>query len=537
LRAFPHIPAVVSTKAEGWLQEAWFRQDPGLQAEDLIQRMPYTTEHGVYDNRKIINRMVRRRELFRDEGRCLSWKKAIYEKICDLDLIDQMARYPNPAEPNSTRHLHDLTSEELQAFKDATYVTKKYLQRGKGRELEGERREQKDREVGERMAARAAEAATTTVESQKANNHPGVDRTQHEESSTQPTKMQTVCSMTTVQPQQYLTQQAVRHQPDLMAPQNIQSIAPQRMTNRHDQEQSHNEFSGGYQHHEQHGYPVQSAAPQAMSYPFLSSMNGNSLHAPPAFTAMNRPYITQRPGEQPSDLAAHHSMVANLRALQATQGIHGRNGARSNFGRMSAMLGRAPTSSGEVRRAIPQSPSSNFVGDPMNHNIRSQPYPVGRHLHHDFVANDIGSHLSPLDAYLDHDWKTYEFMSSDFSYEGPGLHPSGVVSEQQPLPAPQQQYRSSHVDDDSDFWRAFDISGSQESGCPEYDPGLYLDSAGQGSSRHRATVDEHPQQAEYLGPQRRTTTALGHTSSRKRGAEAEFDSGLGNSSRKFRKLN
>jgi hypothetical protein len=533
LRAFPHIPAAVSTKVEGWLQEAWFRQDPGLQAGDLIQRMPYTVEHGVYDNRKIINRMVRRRELFRDEGRCLSWKKAIYEKICDLDLIDQMARYPNPVDPNSTRHLHDLTSEELQAFKDATYVTKKYLQRGKGRELEGERREQKDREVGERMATRAAEAATTTVESQKANNHPGVERTQREESSTQPTKTQTVCNMTTVQPQQYLDQQAVKHQPDLMAAQNIQSIGPQRMTNRHNQEQSHNEFSGRYQHHAHHGHPVQSAVPQAMSYPILSSMNGNSMHAPPAFGAMNRPYITQRPGEQPGDLAAHHSMVANLRVLQATQGIHGHNDFRSNFGGMSAMLRRAPTSSGEARRAIPQPPSSNFVGDPMNHNVRPQPYPIGQLPHHNFVANDIGSHLSPLDAYLDHDWKTHEFMSNDSSYDGPGLHPSGVVSERQP----QQRYRSSHVDDDSDFWQAFDISGGQDSGCPEYDPVLYLDSAGQGSSRNRATVDKHPQQAEYLGPQRRAATAMGHTSSKRRGAEAEFDSDLGNSSRKFRKLN
>lgn len=156
LRSFTHVPDAISTKVEGWLQEAWFRLDPSLHADDLIQRMPYKAEHGVYDDRKVINRLVRRRELFRDEGKCLSWRKATHLKKWDKALIEEMQGNPSPEHPNSTRHLQDLTPDETRTFKEATYLTKTYLKRGKGRLLQGERRRQKDRSIVDRKARRAA---------------------------------------------------------------------------------------------------------------------------------------------------------------------------------------------------------------------------------------------------------------------------------------------------------------------------------------------------------------------------------------------
>lgn len=159
LRSFSHLPLTVSTKVEGWLQEAWFRMDPSVRAEDLIQRMPYSANHNVYKDRKIINRLVRRRELFRNEGRCLSWKKTTYEKKWDLHLIEEMHQKPNPADPNSTRHLKDLSSNQTLALKDETYVTGKHLARAGRRTLRGEERAKKNQGVQERRASRPATSA------------------------------------------------------------------------------------------------------------------------------------------------------------------------------------------------------------------------------------------------------------------------------------------------------------------------------------------------------------------------------------------
>lgn len=134
--------------------EAWFRQDASLKAEDLIQRMPYTLNDNIYPGRKAMNRLVRRRELFRNVGRCLSWAKASHQKIWDKNLLEEVETNRDAANPNSTRHLQDLTTEETSAFKDAIYMTGEHLKKARGRELDGEEKESKRQRIEDRKTGR-----------------------------------------------------------------------------------------------------------------------------------------------------------------------------------------------------------------------------------------------------------------------------------------------------------------------------------------------------------------------------------------------
>ena len=156
LRDFEILPLTISTEVEGWLLEAWFREDPALKIQDVIQRMPYGYADAVYDGTVITNRFARRRSLFRLAGRCLSWVKSSRNSKPDEALIQEHAEKTNPADPNSTRHLTDLNAEEKKEVNALTYASGKYLKKGNNRTLHGDRRQKRNDEVTKTLAARDA---------------------------------------------------------------------------------------------------------------------------------------------------------------------------------------------------------------------------------------------------------------------------------------------------------------------------------------------------------------------------------------------
>lgn len=231
LRAFGHVPITVSTNVEGWLQEAWFREDADLEAEDLIQRMPYTAEHNVYGGRKIINRLVRRRELFRDEGRCLSWKKSNWTKKWDKHLIEEMEANPDETNPNSTRHLKDLTKTETKTFKAETYASGKNLRKAGDRALERGRREEKDREVKETLRNNPIKTTRTTLHDNEEDDL-DEEQTQHQTETFESTGAESLEETQSVQlPQQHTHSGFIAVNTNLMTYPRQQSVSHPIVTN------------------------------------------------------------------------------------------------------------------------------------------------------------------------------------------------------------------------------------------------------------------------------------------------------------------
>lgn len=74
LKDFDNLPITISKKVEGWLLEAWERQDRKIDVEDLIQRMPFAANDDVWNTRKFSNALTQRKDRFRNRGRCTAAK-------------------------------------------------------------------------------------------------------------------------------------------------------------------------------------------------------------------------------------------------------------------------------------------------------------------------------------------------------------------------------------------------------------------------------------------------------------------------------
>lgn len=137
LKAYENLPITISKKVEGWLMEAWSRQDRNIDVEDLIQRMPYAANDDVWKTRKFSNALTQRKERFRNRGRCLSWKMIEHDREWDKQLKKEMNASPAWVAANTTKYLQDLTRAEDSALEAATFISRKHIKRANGRELDG----------------------------------------------------------------------------------------------------------------------------------------------------------------------------------------------------------------------------------------------------------------------------------------------------------------------------------------------------------------------------------------------------------------
>lgn len=128
LRDFPNLPLTISTKAEGWLMEAWEREDERIEQYDLLQRMALveideesrTIPKGVY------NKLNRRKELARKRLRCLAWNDLKdTESFWDINLFEDLSLNPQWVKDNTTRHLVDLDRVSMIELERQTRERKK----------------------------------------------------------------------------------------------------------------------------------------------------------------------------------------------------------------------------------------------------------------------------------------------------------------------------------------------------------------------------------------------------------------------------
>ena len=511
LRSFSQIPITVSTVIEGWLQEAWFRQDPALQVEDLIQRMPYTAKHNVYKDRRIINRLVRRRELFRDEGRCLSWKKSTWQTKWDLYLIDQMEKNPSASNPNSTRHLEDLTPNEKRVMKDLTYASGKHLPKGKKRALQGEKRAQKDRETKERLALHPAKRIKTILNKSNSGDLNAEQTTPNEETS-RPTQTQNAGNTSTVQPEQYHSPASVADRSGPMSHPNIQSTCHPRTTCSSNHEQWHTELSelpGGY-----HGYPEPETDPPEVGYPMASWTSGNLLNAHPAQHAAANPQHWMQPPYQHRINQAALPNRADDQHIHPSQIQYEHSVYRDNLGQLRGPVNRTSTSSGGMRSLLSQPPRLAPKSDLLNTEPRSYSNPTGPYLSNNSNTGDFKCRHSTNDdlGQLQH-YLTQEPQTS-FT---------------------QQHIDATYVDEFGDFWGEIN-HGSNVDGYQTYHPAPYFNPLQPSSTAgYRMMTDEIYQQVNYPHAKSCGTAETGRTSSKKRRAEDD-EGDLLSPSRKSRKL-
>jgi hypothetical protein len=102
------LPITISTKVEGWLMEAWQRENDNIGLNDVFQRMPTGSVTGAQLER---HRLSRRKHLFRKEARLLSFEHKTYDSLWDT-LLDEVNAHPEWVLANATRCLTDLTPEE-----------------------------------------------------------------------------------------------------------------------------------------------------------------------------------------------------------------------------------------------------------------------------------------------------------------------------------------------------------------------------------------------------------------------------------------
>ena len=112
LRHFPNLPISISTKVEGWLMEAWERQNHYISLDDYLQRMPPHSYTGTEQEHHRINR---RKENFRQGARCLSWMVKEHRSIWAQKLLAEMETHPEWIRANTTRYLTDLTVAQRKA--------------------------------------------------------------------------------------------------------------------------------------------------------------------------------------------------------------------------------------------------------------------------------------------------------------------------------------------------------------------------------------------------------------------------------------
>ena len=120
LRHFSAPPLVVSSQVEGWLLEAWFRLEPALLLEDVIQRITVVDADPTdkKDWKRFTNRLVARRVTARDIGRMFSWAhNAKPVTRFDGKLVEDMEKDPRSLAENTPRYIPDLTWGQYQALK------------------------------------------------------------------------------------------------------------------------------------------------------------------------------------------------------------------------------------------------------------------------------------------------------------------------------------------------------------------------------------------------------------------------------------
>jgi hypothetical protein len=545
LRDFRHIPITISTNVEGWLQEAWFRQDPSLQAEDLIQRMPYTSDHKVYETRRIINRLVRRRELFRDEGRCLSWKKTEWTKKWDLQLIDEMTRNPNNASPNSTRHLKDLTVGEKQTLKDQTYDSGEHRVKAGKRALRGHKKEEKVREVKERLAKGPIETPKATFDGDW-----DAEQTQSDMGMSKPTNTPTIHNTTSRQPQQQITSSSLSiHDSTQILHQGCQSLDP-RLKGGVEREAKHVQLPK-----EDHRYPSLRANPQAMGKAMMSRMSGRRPDAQSVLHTANYQKFMQQPHQQSMNVATHQNVMGNRQAHQQFQSQYQHNSHGGKFGGMPSMSVETSNPYGMMRRAFPHAPSSNFAEGPPNNEVRSQSCPVNQHSRQNGYVNQLQQQSVPnnqnlgqnnivneyppqspaTDPNLTYDWSPANLLYNGSAHDGPEKLQFGTVEDPLDLLMQQPYIGATLLDNNGTVWA--DVH-ARDSANQTNDLVLHINKLEQARSYHQYEVmeSEYHARLDYYDNQSSIPAGMSHVSSRKRGFEEELDSGFAGPSRKSRKL-
>lgn len=429
LRHFCHLPLTVSTKVEGWLQEAWFRQDPSLQAEDLIQRMPYTADHDVYKDRKIINRLVRRRELFRNEGRCLSWKKTTYEKQWDLRLIDEMNNNPNPADPNSTRHLNDLSTKQIIALKDETYATGKHLARGGRRTLKGDKREEKDRVVQERRATRPSKTSKTASNRNSDDANLDGEQTQGGKGESNLAQKRTAHCTATVLPQQQASPSTVVHHSSAMSTANVQSVNHPTLTDHFGYGQGHSDLAAG-----DHGGLVPVNDNQGGGFPPSYWTSGNQMYAEPGFRSTNEQHREQPRRRQPMSLTDQQNMVGLYPESQQFQGYGGHDPLDNHLGGLlDPWWSCMPSSSIPTQRTLSQPATSavrfagEFAGETLNSENQIPAYLPQTRTQQGRTGNGSGRQIPATFPYLGHDSHSCNSVTGHSTYGNPEQYQFGLM--------------------------------------------------------------------------------------------------------------
>lgn len=567
LRDFVHIPLTISTKVEGWLLEAWFRLDPSLRFEDLIQRMPFKPKHNVYKSRAVINRLVRRRELFRDKGRCLSWMKSSWTKKWDLYLISEMNSNPDTANPNSTRHLQDLPAEGTKSMSRIISETKEFLAKGNHRALKGERREEKDREVERTLASHPAKKIKAALD-QVSNRGMTTVQAPRKSRKSSSRRKQAVDNTTPAQPQQNV---------DPAYP-NIESASHRGMTRHLDVDEEDVHPASGYP-----GYSVSAEEPPAMEYPAVSA------YAQPQYNAPYQPRQTQNAQgmqlpRQRFMSPAHQQGAVGISGItertqgrdeyneygvgisgttERTQGRDENNGYGDDlagfFDSMPHLFGATTDLFEDPQRSTYQPPNPAYGGghlgeesrsqfhpaQPYGRNsgdggglMQSQPYRFEQPHRHVYDGEDVRSEPYYEDLEPVNDANEGESTCPLSIYENGGQLPGSSLVEAQSSLMPQQQQQSdfTYVDENHHAWREFNPNGHALENNAYYvgnspDPG-----APNSSMQQMMTTNETDQQITYPIQRNIVTPELGRTSSKKRGAPAEFDDDLVNSASKSRKL-
>ncbi|ERF70118.1 hypothetical protein EPUS_00305 [Endocarpon pusillum Z07020] len=572
LRDFAHLPTTISTKVEGWLMEAWFRYDPSLRFEDLIQRMPFKPKHNVYKSRAVINRLVRRRELFRDKGRCLSWMKSTWTKKWDLYLISEMNSNPNIANPNSTRHLEDLPAEGTKSMSRIISETKEFLAKGNHRALKGERREEKDREVERTLASNPAKKIKAALD-QVSNGVVTVVQAPKKSRRSSSRRKQAVYNTTTAQPQQNVDPDPMVDRAGSMSNPNVESAGHIGMT-RHlnvDEEDVH--LAPGYP-----GHSVRAGELPAMEYPAVSEMMGNIAYPQPQFNAPNQPRQMQNaqgmqlphqrymnPADQQGTVGisgitertqgrdGHNDYGVDIPGIpERTQGQDEQNGYGNDlagfFDTMPNLLSATTDSFEESQRAPFQPPNPAYGGgllvdefqpqfhpaQPYGQNSRdggglmpSQPYRFEQPFGYVYDGGDLRSQSPYEGLQPDNDANEGDFMCGPSTYENDGQLPgSSMLEAQSSLMPQQQQSGSTYVDGNHHAWMEINPNGYALENNAYYvgispDPG-----APNASMQQMMTTNEIGQQITYPVQRNIVTPELGRT----------FDEDLVNSSRKSRKL-
>lgn len=546
LRHFHHIPITVSTNIEGWLQEAWFRQDPSLQAEDLIQRMPYTAENNVYKDRRILNRLVRRRELFRDTGRCLSWTKTAWTKKWDLYLISEMNDNLDKANPNSTLHLTDLTPDQKNALKDLIYKNKKFLAKGNNHTLDGERRDQKDRDVGARLASRPAKKIKAALDKHD-NGGLEAEPKPRKPRKSNSRKKQTGRNTTTVQPQKHNNSTPVVDRSGPMSQPNMESASHLRTTTDPRIDQQYIQLP-----EEQYGYPAPRADPQALGYPVESLMGENLINAQPRFHATDQLHDMQnweciQPARQQlMNPAAYLDIGGNFREIRQFQGLWEHGGYGNNFGELPSLRSGTANSSTAPRQVLFQPPSSVLAGSPLDDEIRPPFYRRNWRLRESMNGNLVQPQAYPIDPqsyqsgpFLSNYLNTGEIVGRPSTNDDPGQIQFGLTQNSRSVSMQQQQQHTGFLwtGEDRHVWTDPN-GGAQASGNEPYHHRFDNDPVAVTSSMHGGITNKIGERVDYPGARTGVTATAGmaRPSSRKRRAQAEFDSDLVNSSRKSRKL-